>query len=149
MGYHLRRRIREAIGTAVTGLTTTGSRVYQSRVYPLQDANLPALLVFSKSERVIVSTMGMPRVLQRTVEIEVSAVAKATVDLDDALDGICKEVEVALAMPVSALAGLCETITLTATDIEMTGTADQPIGQARMTFEVEYFAAENAPDVAL
>ena len=38
---HVRQQIREAFGTACTGLTTTGSNVFQSRSYPLETADLP------------------------------------------------------------------------------------------------------------
>ena len=34
MANHVRQQIRERIATDLTGLTTTGSKVYQSRVYP-------------------------------------------------------------------------------------------------------------------
>lgn len=41
-----RQQIREALETQLTGLTTTGARVYTSRVYPLNEDNLPALRIF-------------------------------------------------------------------------------------------------------
>ena len=148
MTYHLRRQIREAVAGAVTGLTTTGSRVYQSRVYPLQDANLPALLVRTRAETSAAVTAPAPRYLMRTLQLEVIAVAKANADLDDELDQICSEVEVALAMPCAALGGLAKTITLTGTELELVGTAETPTGQATMSFDVVYIAAENAPAVA-
>jgi hypothetical protein len=145
---HLRRQIREGIGAAVTGLTTTSTRVFQSRVYPLEVADLPGLLVRSSSEVVEVLTIHAPRMQQRSVNVEVVAVARAVADLDDTLDGICKEVEVALAMPISALAGIAKNVTLASTEIELTGGAEKPVGMATMTYVVEYFALENAPDVA-
>ena len=40
MAAHIRRQVREAIGTALTGLTTTGSRVFQSRAYPLETTDV-------------------------------------------------------------------------------------------------------------
>lgn len=149
MANHLRRRIREAIATAVTGLTTTSTRVFQSRVYPLErGTDLPGLLVFSLAETSERRTAPAPGIMERVLRVQIVAVARALADLDDTLDGICKEVEMALAMPCSALAGLAKTITLTSTDIEMQGTSDRPVGQAAMTYEVVYLAAENAPDVA-
>lgn len=148
MADHLRRQIREGIATAVTGLTTTGSRVFQSRVYPLEVADLPGLLVRSSSEVVEVMTIHAPRLQQRSVNVEVVAVARATSDLDDTLDEICKQVEIALAMPVTALAGKAKNVSLASTEIELTGGAERPVGTATMTYVVEYFAFENAPDVA-
>ena len=50
---HLRKQIRDNVVTALTGLSTTGSRVYASRVYP----NLPGLCVYTKSESVEILTM--------------------------------------------------------------------------------------------
>lgn len=149
MANHLRRQIREAVGAAVTGLSTTGSRVFQSRVYPLEDADLPALLVFALGDAAQAMSFPVPRVMERRLRLQVVAIAKALSDLDDTLDGICKEVETALAMPCAALAGLCKSITLVSTDIEMQGISERPVGQAAMTYEVYYLNAENAPDVAL
>jgi hypothetical protein len=58
MADHVRQQIRERIATTITGLTTTGSNVYQSRVYPLDSVSLPALLVYTLSEGSEVDTMG-------------------------------------------------------------------------------------------
>ncbi|MCC7041109.1 MAG: hypothetical protein IT516_12445 [Burkholderiales bacterium] len=149
MANHLRRQIREAVGTKLTGLTTTGSRVYQSRVYPVQNTELPCLLVFARSESVEAESVHAPRVLSRLLQIEVDAVTKATADLDDTLDQICKEVEIALAPPVSGgLMNLVEDIVLRSTDIELSGSAEKPTGVARMVFEVSYYHLDSTPDVA-
>lgn len=149
MANHLRRQIREAIATAVTGLATTGSHVFQSRVYPLEDTDLPALLVLAETENTEAVTIHPHRTLQRTVTVDVIGVAKANADLDDTLDAIAKEVEVALAPPVSALAGLAQDIGPPQTDIVMDGTGEKPTGRVRLRFDVEYFTADNAPDTAL
>jgi hypothetical protein len=45
---HLRKQIRDNVVTALTGLSTTGSRVYGSRVYPMAAANLPGLCVYAR-----------------------------------------------------------------------------------------------------
>lgn len=149
MANHLRRQIREGVATAITGLTTTGAHVSQSRVYPLADADLPALCVYSERESSEPTTIHSPRVMDRKVEVIVEGVVKAVTDFDDMLDQIAKEVEIALAYPVAALAGIAKLVTLTATEIGYAGTAERPVGRVRMTYEIEYFAAENAPDVAL
>jgi len=38
---HVRQSIRDNVVTAVTGLSTTGSNVFRSRVYPLGTNKLP------------------------------------------------------------------------------------------------------------
>jgi hypothetical protein len=146
MANHVRRQLREAIGTAVTGLTTTGARVYQSRVYPVQAANLPCLLVYTESEQVRTVSIAGPAILQRTVRVLIDAVAAAVTDLDDTLDGICNEVEKAMA---ALNTGVAAKHVFVATELELQGTSDQPIGRARMTYEVDYFTTEDAPDAAL
>lgn len=146
MANHLRRQIREAIASAITGLATTGSRVFQARVYPLESADLPGLLVSTLAETSERATLPAPGLMVRTLRLQVVAIASGVSDVDDTLDQICKEVEIALAMPCTALAGIAKTITLASTDIELTGTSSRPVGQAAMTYEVVYVAAENTPD---
>lgn len=148
MAAHLRTQIRDAVAAALTGLPTTGARVYPSRVYPVQTADLPCLLVYARRDDVQLETIHAPKYLQRTVELEVVALAKAASDLDDVLDQMCKEVEAALAMPVAALAGIAQDINPVSTEFELVGAAEKPTGSASMIFTVGYFNLENAPDVA-
>ena len=149
MANHLRRQIREAVATAVTGLTTTSTRVFQSRVYPLEAGDLPCLLIRTQSETVSAQEISTPRALERYLTVELVAVAKGVADVDDTLDQICKEVEIALAMPCAALAGLAKGIDLTNVEIELEGSAEQPVGKATLRYQVLYFTEENAPDVAI
>jgi hypothetical protein len=146
---HVRQQIREAIGTVLMGLPSTAGRVYQSRVYPVEDADLPALLVYAEGESSVPSTVHSPRVLERNLRLRVTAIAKSNADVDDTLDTICLEVETALANPVAALDPLARNITLTDTAIDLSGDTERPVGMATLSFEVGYFTAENAPDVAL
>lgn len=149
---HVRQQIREAIGTALAGLPTTGTRVYQSRLWPLQETDLPAILISTGEEQKAIATVGSPAILQRTLSINVDLVAIAVVDLDDLLDQICLEVEVALAGPIAAFASVGTDTTLTPVSIgepELLEHADKPRGRARMRYDVTYFCTESAPDVAL
>lgn len=147
MANHLRRQIREGVALAITSLATTGNRVFQSRVYPTQVAEMPCLLVYTREETVEPETIHAPRVLKRNVRLEVVAVAQAAADLDDTLDQICKEVEIALADPVATLANIAKSIVLTETSFDMQREAQQPTGTATMVYDVEYYTKDNAPDV--
>lgn len=149
MANHLRRQIREGVAIAVTSLPTTGARVFQSRVYPAQTAELPGLLVYTRGDTITPETIHGPRLLQRNVQLEVVAVAKAAADLDDTLDQICKEVEIALADPVATLASIAKSIVLVSTTIEMERSGEKPTGSATMVYDVETYHLETAPDVAL
>ena len=98
---HLRQSIRERIATDVTGLSTTGSNVFQSRVYPVEDASLPCLLVYTTSEESEVDTMESPRAMKRLLNVIVQGVVGTATNPDATLDTISKEVEVAIAGDVT------------------------------------------------
>ncbi|MDH5528386.1 MAG: hypothetical protein OEY97_13930, partial [Nitrospirota bacterium] len=97
---HVRTQIRIAVATALTGLPTTGPNVHPSRVWPLQEADLPALLVHAVSDPVDEEqhTLGRPRKLTRDLSLVVEARAAGTAGLDDTLDTIESEVIAALAL---------------------------------------------------
>jgi hypothetical protein len=58
---HARTQIRQAVVALLTGNTEAGNRVFSSRVHPLDDAKLPALLVFTPQETIGDRTMQRPR----------------------------------------------------------------------------------------
>lgn len=145
---HVRKQLREAIATLVTGLTTTGASVFQSRVYPLQESELPCLMVSTESESNEYLTLANPRYQKKVISVSIKAIAKAVLDLDDTLDAICKEVEVVLATN-QTVTGLAKSLRLTGTNISLDGNGEQPVGVANMSFEVEIYCFENTPDVAI
>jgi len=60
MANHVRQQLREAIATAITGLTTTSTRVFQSRVYPIEVGQLPCLVVTSDGDEITAQTVHHP-----------------------------------------------------------------------------------------
>tara|TARA_B100001939_G_scaffold308486_1_gene289126 strand:- start:466 stop:912 length:447 start_codon:yes stop_codon:yes gene_type:complete len=148
MADHIRQQIRERIATNVTGLTTTGSRVYQSRVYPMASANMPGLLVYSTSEDSEIDAMGATGVLNRVLNISIEGYVKTITEFDDKIDDICKEVETAMAGD-QKVNGLAKNSFLQSTEIEFSGDGDQPIGVVTLNYVVQYRTATNAPDAAL
>jgi hypothetical protein len=145
---HLRRQIREALATVVTGLSTTGARVYQSRVVQLEANELPGLKVFTGSEAVEVIDIGSNPLQERNLTVTVTAIAKAVSDLDDTLDQIIKEVEIAVASN-NTLSGLVKDVVFTGSDVDMNADAEMPTGQAVLTFNANYYTRAQAPDVSL
>ena len=144
---HLRQSIRERIATDVTGLTTTGSNVFQSRVYPIEDSKLPCLLVYTTSEDSEVTEMASPRPMTRTLNVVVQGVVGATTP-DDTLDLISKEVEVALAGDVS-INSLANNSFLSSTEIEFNAEGAKPIGTVILNYVVEYRNLDNNPESAI
>lgn len=148
MANHVRRQIRERVATTLTGLTTTSSKVYQSRVYPLAANNLPGLLVYTTSESSAPDVMGAQPAVDRELNLVIEGYAKTASNLDDVLDLISKEVEIAMATDTS-INSLAKDSYLSATEIELTGEGEQPIGIVTMSYTVQYRTANNTPDVAL
>ena len=148
MANHVRQQIREKVGTTLTGLTTTGSNIYESRVYPLEASNLPALVVYTKNEESEPIVIGTNRLSSRNLSVIVEIYAKTTTNFDDTIDTISKEVEVAIAADTT-LDGLTKDIYLESTEIEYNGEGEQPVGYATLTFLTNYYVQEQNPDVAV
>lgn len=148
MANHVRQQIREKFGTTLTGLTTTGSNIYQSRVYPLENINLPALVIYTKSETSEPIVIGTDRVMSRELSVIVEGYVKATSNFDDTIDTISKEVEEAIAAD-RTLDGLAKDCYLESTEIEFNGEGEKPLGYVSLTFLTNYYVQETNPDVAV
>lgn len=144
---HVRKQIRDAVVTAVTGLTTTGSNVFRNRVFPLETSKLPGLCVFTKSESVDFDTLHIPRSIMRTLDLGVEAYVVATSNYDNTLDTIAVEVEVALAADVT-LGGLSKDLQVTAFEADFIGDGEQTVAVGRFTVLVQYRTLENDVETA-
>ena len=141
---HARQQIREAVVQALTGLQTTGSNVYESRVYP-HDV-LPSLAVYTvRDEPRQEQTLG--QLVHRELTLVVEARAKPAdggPTVDDQLDTICAEVEAAL-MADQTLGGLVQGTELQETEIELSGELERPVGIARMRWRIVYAIVATDP----
>ena len=144
---HLRQSIRERFVTDVTGLTTTGTNVFQSRVFPVEDSSLPCLLVYTTSEESEVTEIASPRQMTRILNVVVQGVVGAA-QPDDTLDLISKEVEVAMAADVNIYV-LANNSLLSSTEIEFNSDGAKPIGTVMLNYSVEYRNLDNNPETAI
>ena len=145
---HVRQQIREQIGTILTGLATTGSNVYESRVHALSEANLPAILIYSKSEGSSIGTIGVNLGIERILNITIEVYVKANANFDDTVDTICAEVETAMGNN-RTLNGTSQFNFLDATEISYDGDGENPVGVATLNYVVEYRTAQNAPETSI
>jgi len=146
MANHIRQQIREKFGTTLNNLTTTGTRVHQSRVYPLE--TLPALVIYTKSETSEPIVISTNRLMSRELFVVVEGYVKATSNFDDTIDTISKEVEEAIAADTS-LGGLAKDCYLESTEIEFNAEGEKPLGYVSLTFLTNYYVKETNPDVAV
>ena len=145
---HVRQQIRERVATVLTGLTTTGSNVYESRVNALNESKLPALVIYSKSENSEITTIGTGLGIERNLVITVEAYVKANSNFDDTIDTICAEVETAMGND-RTLNGLAKFSHLGSTEIEFDGDGENPVGYATLEYVVQYRTIQNAPETAV
>ena len=144
---HVRQQIRERIVSVLTtNVTLVSSRVYGSRVYSFSEADLPAITVYAGSETSGLQTVGL-KTSQRIVSIQVDAYVRATSDFDDDVDAIAVQIEEAIANDFT-VNGLAKTAVLSSTEMNFSGEAEQPIGSARLTFDVRYDTAINDVETA-
>ena len=148
MANHLRRQIRERVATTLTGLTTTGSNVFQSRIYPMESAGLPGLCVYTQEESVGIQSMGGTRNVSRDLTLIIEGYASASSNIDDTMDAIGKEVEVTMSGDIT-LNDLAQDSYLSSVEITLSGDGSTGIGKITHSYTVVYQNAENAPDAAL
>lgn len=147
MADSIRRQIRLAAAAALAGLATTGTRVYASRVYPMDEADLPGLCVYLNDETI--EPADLDKLTARNPELVVEGYVKRATAADDQIDAILQEVEVALAVDPT-FGGLAQGLApngiqiLSGDELEL----EKPAFVAKFTFQMQYFAQFGAPDVA-
>lgn len=142
-----RQQIREALETQLTGLATTGARVYTSRVYPLNEDNLPALRIFFERDSYS-EAYSSNESEWRELSIVVEAIARAVANLDDTLDTICGEVGDAISSN-ETLTGLVKFMQNERIDFEITDDGDRPFGMAVMRYTAHYVFDPENPNTIL
>jgi hypothetical protein len=148
---HVRKQIRVAVATALTGLSTTGARVYVERVYPLERSSLPGLVVMTHRDDadLSLSTEYASGVnVWSNLELIVKGYAKNTSTVENDLDQIELEVRQALAN-TKTLGGLSKDLNWLSTQILIDATGEQPVGIVEMTFGIVYRVKDNAVGTAI
>lgn len=143
---NIRQSIRDALKTRFTGLPTTGSSVYASRVRPLSSPKLPCLLIYTDNEGIDYVTMGLPRTQQRTLNVKLEAYVKGNAGYDNQLDDINAEIEAAVYTDIT-LGGLVKDVRVTGFDAQFSGDGDQPVAVGQITVQVIYHTIEGSPTV--
>ena len=130
----VRQQIRERIVVLCQGLTTTGNRVFDSRVYNFSQTTLPALAVYALSENSERDSFQSTDGLARTVDVMVEGYTQQT-----------EEWETAVAADPT-LNGKAKDTFLSNTEISLTGEGDLPMGVIRMTWTVSYRTKTTLPE---
>ena len=113
----------------------------------MAEANLPGLRIYLDNEDAQGQTIHQPQLVERTLVLIVDCCAKLVTELDDALDQISKEVEVALyaGLTISGKNIPCYYQGMQFADEQ----ADKPVGVKSLRFAIQFTAMSNAPDVLI
>lgn len=133
-----RKNIRQKVVELLLYKTAAEDRVFSNPARNLWQENLPAILVYSRSETVN-EFSSAPRTLKRSLRLAIECVANADENLDDQLDDLTEEVERALGADES-LGGLASDCLLEEVTMELKGDGQTVIGSCALTYLVTYFS---------
>jgi hypothetical protein len=144
---HRAEQIVVAVLAKVTGLTTTGTRVFRGRVYPLQDTEEPALCVFMGADTPI--AMLSQSLIDGELEVVITAVVKTSAtQIDTLLNQIRKEVTIALqADYTQGLTFLHDSMEGEAARPELSGEADKPTASQQLNWKFHYRRSRTDPSL--
>lgn len=145
---HAREQIRDAVVTALTDLTTTERNVFRSRIYPMEQAKLPGLAIYTKSDSSEYVTLTPPRTLDRTLVVTVEAYVSANADFDETIDDISAEIETAM-YTNRTLGGLARDSQILGVEVDFSGDGENPVAIAVFTIEIQYVTVEGSPTTAV
>lgn len=142
---HVRKQVRAAAVSDLTGLSTTGANVFNARVKPIREQDMPCLNVFLLDEN---SDWDAQGTMVRTGDLVIEGRTQGGDDLFDLLDTIASEVETAIYAETPALAGLLHNVGTPRTQLELQDTqhgADRRTGIIRILFPVQYRTSQSDP----
>ena len=151
---HPRTLIREAVKERlVAQLPAIDPRISANRISihrstPLFAAKLPAILIYTRDERIEDQPNADPGLRYRKLELSVEIIASGEIAAEEA-DVLAQAVEAILDAD-ETLGLLVEGTRLTRTEVDQGGEGDTPVLAARLSFEVSYWTRPmESPEVQL
>ncbi|MBM3273285.1 hypothetical protein FJY94_08640 [Candidatus Kaiserbacteria bacterium] len=150
---HPRTLIREAVAARLiealpkVDARITASRISIHRSTPLFAGKLPAILIYTRDERIEDQPNADPGVRYRRLELSVEIIASGDTAAEDA-DMLAQVVEAILDSD-ETLGLLVEGTRLTRTEVDQGGEGDTPVLAVRLSFEVSYWTKPVVDDGVL
>ena len=140
---HPRTLIREAVAARLSANLQkvdpriTPARISIHRSTPLFAGKLPAILIYTRDERIEEQPNADPGLRYRKLELSVEIIASGDAAAEEA-DVLAQAVEATLDLD-ETLGLLVEGTRLTRTEVDQGGEGDTPVLAARLSFEVSYW----------
>lgn len=144
---HVRTQIRSAAVSALTGLATTGPRVFASRALPITKANMPGICVYTQAT--------VRENLSSVVDLicDVYAFSSGSTDWEDTADQADAEIEKALYETRDRnsrfLGALALDLEQAQSDKKYIGDAEVPYGVLRIIYKVRFKTMDGDAETAL
>lgn len=145
---HARKQIRDAIVALLQDLASTERRVYSSRLYSLDEKELPSISVFAidATNDEVVTRVTLGGMFHRECPIVIEGHALVDDDIDDVLDQLSLEIEVAMSAPIT-IGSRTLPAQLRTTSKDLIGDHERQVGLVRLVYLVPYVTQESTPDV--
>ena len=144
--------VRQSVRNAVTNIlgTVPDVKVFESRVHPLSKDDIPCFIVKSGSQIIepAVKSRMQPALQKRWIETEVYCFARATDNIEDALDKLAAIVENKVLGEPTLGSIAAETI-LQDTQSFIGGEPSFPLGACRMSFMSLVLTREGYPETPI
>ena len=139
---HPRQHIRQAFVDRLSGVTMAKDNVYASRIKPLFDQFLPAILLYTQDESVEEHQWDGDGFtpLKRKLMLEIEAVIQGGDDLDNKLDQFAYEIEQALD-DWNIPNRIADTLRLEQTESSIVADGSKVYGVTRLTYSLIYRTA--------
>ena len=140
---HPRTLIREAVAALLSANLQkvdpriTPARISIHRSTPLFAGKLPAILIYTRDERIEEQPNADPGLRYRKLDLSVEIIASGDAAAEEA-DVLAQAVEATLDLD-ETLGLLVEGTRLTRTEVDQGGEGDTPVLAARLSFEVSYW----------
>ena len=150
---HPRTLIREVVAALLSANLQkvdpriTPARISIHRSTPLFAGKLPAILIYTRDERIEDQPNADPGLRYRKLELSIEIITSGDAAAEEA-DLLAQAVEAILDLD-ETLGLLVEGIRLTRTEVDQGGDGDTPVLAARLLFEVSYWTRPVADESAL
>ena len=134
-----RTSIRDRVVQKLKAETDAGDRIFGSRILPLPEDHLPAILVYTQNEPTVAIFAESPRIYDRTLQLVVEIIVARGELLDDQVNAIARIVETVI-LPDRFQGGLARDTQLSSLAIVFPDAdqADQKMARCQIVFDVIY-----------
>jgi len=147
-GIVIQDRFNIGVSPRVDGTLLSTGTLYKFRRYALDDAQLPALLVYTTNDITNLATMGN-RKLSHSLELRVDVINKgSSLNIFENIEQFCAELNGAIEADYS-FNGLVKSCVLTQSDFSVDTTGEKAIGTGKMIFDVNYMTSINNCQVSI